>query len=98
MSVVPTFRKFANVRMNLIPYLYTEANASATTGVPMMRAMSLAFPDDAIASTFDQQYLFGSQLLVAPITAQGQTVKDVYLPSGEWYDFWNGGRAIGDGV
>lgn len=97
-SVVSTFAKFANVRMNLVPYLYTEADDSATTGVPMMRAMSLAFPGDATAATYDQQYLFGSQLLVAPITTQGQTVKDVYLPAGEWYDFWNGGRAIGDGV
>lgn len=97
-SVVPTFAKFANVRMNLVPYLYTEADDSATTGVPMMRAMSLAFPGDAAAAAYDQQYLFGSQLLVAPITTQGQTTKDVYLPAGEWYDFWNGGRAIGNGV
>ncbi|MBA8815813.1 alpha-glucosidase (family GH31 glycosyl hydrolase) [Microbacterium halimionae] len=97
-SVVPTFAKFANVRMNLIPYLYTEADDSATTGVPMMRAMSLAFPGDAAAAGSDQQYMFGSQLLVAPITTQGQTVKDVYLPEGEWYDFWNGGPATGAGV
>jgi alpha-glucosidase (family GH31 glycosyl hydrolase) len=97
-TVVPTFTKFANVRMNLVPYLYTEADESASTGVPMMRAMSLAFPGDAGAATRDQQYMFGSQLLVAPVTAQGQTVKDVYLPQGEWYDFWNGGRAMGGGV
>ncbi|WP_217369399.1 TIM-barrel domain-containing protein [Nonomuraea antri] len=94
-SVVPTFRKFANVRMNLIPYLYTEAKASSATGVPMMRAMSFAFPGDAAAAPHDQQYLFGSQLLVAPITAQGATTKNVYLPAGEWYDLWNGGRATG---
>lgn len=97
-SVVPTFAKFANVRMNLVPYLYTEAERSAATGVPMMRSMSLEFPQDAAAAAYDQQYGFGSQLLVAPITQQGQTVKDVYLPEGEWYDLWNGGRAIGGGV
>lgn len=97
-SVVPAFTKFANVRMNLVPYLYTEAEDSASTGVPMMRAMSLAFPEDSTAAGYDQQYLFGSQLLVAPITTQGETVKDVYLPEGEWYDFWNGGRAVGGGV
>lgn len=94
-SVIPTFTKFANIRMNLVPYLYTEADNSAATGIPMMRAMSLAFPDDPAAAAYDQQYLFGSQLLVAPITSEGQTVKDVYLPEGEWYDFWNGGRAMG---
>ncbi|MGP4096316.1 TIM-barrel domain-containing protein [Nonomuraea sp. KM90] len=97
-SVVPTFRKFANVRMNLIPYLYTEARAGSTTGVPMMRAMSFAFPGDAAAAGHDQQYLFGSQLLVAPITTQGATAKNVYLPAGEWYDLWNGGRFTGPGT
>ncbi|WP_327088325.1 carbohydrate-binding protein [Nonomuraea sp. NBC_01738] len=97
-SVVPTFRTFANVRMNLIPYLYTEAKAGSTTGVPMMRAMSFAFPGDATAAQQDQQYLFGSQLLVAPVTTQGATSRNVYLPAGEWYDLWNGGRFTGPGT
>ncbi|WP_431897721.1 TIM-barrel domain-containing protein [Nonomuraea sp. bgisy101] len=97
-SVIPAFRKFANVRMNLIPCLYTEAKASSATGVPMMRAMSFAFPGDATAAPLDQQYLFGSQLLVAPITTQGATSKSVYLPAGEWYDLWNGGRFTGPGT
>jgi hypothetical protein len=89
---------FANTRMNLIPYLYTEAKNSATTGLPMMQAMSVAFPADATAAAQDQQYMLGRQLLVAPITTQGATSKNVYLPQGEWYDFWNGGRAQGAGT
>lgn len=97
-SVIPTFRKYANIRMNLIPYLYTEAKHSSTTGHPMMRAMSFAFPGDATAAGQEQQYMFGRQLLVAPITTEGATSKDVYLPSGEWYDFFNGGRAQGAGT
>ena len=97
-SVVPKFRKFANTRMNLIPYLYTEAKNSSTTGLPMMQAMSVAFPTDTTAAAQDQQYMFGRQLLVAPITTQGATSKSVYLPAGEWYDFWNGGRAQGAGT
>ena len=95
--VVPAFRTFANVRMNLIPYLYTEARASAAIGAPMMRAMSFAFPGDAAAAGRDQQYMFGSQLLVAPITTQGATSKNLHLPAGEWYDLWNGGRFTGPG-
>jgi alpha-glucosidase (family GH31 glycosyl hydrolase) len=94
-SVIPTFRKFANVRMNLIPYLYTEADRSATTGVPMMRAMSLEYPNDSTASALDQQYMFGESLLVAPITTEGAWTKDVYLAAGDWYDFWNGHRHTG---
>ncbi|WP_080039950.1 TIM-barrel domain-containing protein [[Actinomadura] parvosata] len=96
--VLPAFRRFANVRMNLIPYLYTEARAAAATGVPMMRAMSLAFPGDAAAAGHDQQYLFGAQLLVAPITTPGATAKSLHVPAGEWYDLWNGGRCTGPGT
>ncbi|MHB1472625.1 MAG: TIM-barrel domain-containing protein [Dermatophilaceae bacterium] len=98
LTVIPSFRKFANTRMNLVPYLYTEAKNSADTGLPMMQAMDLAYPGDPSTATLDQQYMFGRQLLVAPVTAQGATSKDVYLPQGEWYDFWNGGRAIGAGT
>lgn len=94
-SVIPTFRKFANTRMNLIPYLYTEAKNSADTGAAMMQAMDSAYPDDPGTAGLDQQWMLGRQLLVAPITTQGATSKSVYLPAGEWYDFWNGGRAIG---
>jgi alpha-glucosidase (family GH31 glycosyl hydrolase) len=97
-SVVPTFRKFANVRMNLIPYLYTEARNSSNTGLPLMQAMGIQYGSDATAAAQEQQYMFGRQLLVAPITAQGATSKNVYLPAGEWYDFWNGGRAQGPGT
>lgn len=97
-TVIPKFRKFANTRMNLIPYLYTEAKNASTTGLPMMQAMSVAYPNDATAAAQDQQYMFGRQLLVAPITTQGATSKNVYLPAGEWYDFWNGGRAQGAGT
>jgi alpha-glucosidase (family GH31 glycosyl hydrolase) len=97
-SVVPTFRKFANTRMNLIPYLYTEARNAANTGLPLMQAMSIQYGSDATAAAQDQQYMFGRQLLVAPITTQGATSKSVYLPAGEWYDFWNGGRAQGPGT
>ncbi|WP_433019223.1 TIM-barrel domain-containing protein [Kribbella sp. CA-294648] len=97
-TVIPKFRKFANTRMNLIPYLYTEAKNASTTGLPMMQAMSVAYPNDTTAAAQDQQYMFGRQLLVAPITTQGATSKNVYLPAGEWYDFWNGGRAQGAGT
>ena len=97
-SVVPTFRKFANVRMNLVPYLYTEARNSSNTGLPLMQAMGIQYGSDTTASAQDQQYMFGRQLLVAPITAQGASAKNVYLPAGEWYDFWNGGRAQGPGT
>lgn len=96
-SVVPTFRKFASTRMSLMPYLYTAAKTASTSGIPMMQTMSSAFPGDATAAPLDQQYMFGPNLLVAPITTQGATSKDLYLPDGEWFDLWNGGAAQGVG-
>ena len=70
-TVIPTFRKFANIRMNLIPYIYTEAKNARRPGLPMMQTMRMAFPADATAAPLDMQYMFGRQLLVAPITTQG---------------------------
>ncbi|MEW6960062.1 TIM-barrel domain-containing protein [Trueperella pyogenes] len=96
-SVIPTFRKFANTRMSMLPYLYTAAKTSSTTGAPMMRSMGSVFPADPNAAKLDQQYMFGPDLLVAPITTEGATSKDLYLPEGEWFDLWNGGAAQGSG-
>ncbi len=93
--VIPTFRKFANVRMNLLPYIYSEAQQSAVTGAPMMRAMSLEFPDDPATGTLDDQYMFGGQLLIAPLMQPGMMSRDFHVPAGEWYDLWNAGQFAG---
>jgi alpha-glucosidase (family GH31 glycosyl hydrolase) len=87
-EVVPTFRMFANVRMNLLPYIYSEAKRSSTSGTPLMRAMAVEFPGDPATASLEQQYMFGDRLLVAPITQQGASSANVYVPIGEWYDFW----------
>ncbi len=97
-QVIPVFRKFANIRMNLLPYIYTEAWRSSMTGTPLMRAMNLEFPQDAGTARLEQQYMFGEQLLVAPVVVQGATTKDTYIPKGEWYDFWNSGQFSGPGT
>lgn len=94
-SVIPSFRKFASTRMSLLPYLYTAAKTSSATGAPMMRTMGSAFPGDPAAADLDQQYMFGPDMLVAPITTEGAASKDLYLPEGEWFDLWNGGAAQG---
>lgn len=95
-NVIPTFRKYANIRMSLMPYIYTAANQATNSGTPLMRTMQFAFPDDGQAAGNDRQYMFGPNLLVAPITDQGATTKNLYLPEGEWFDLWNGGAAQGN--
>lgn len=94
-SVISTFAKFANVRMNLLPYIYSEAKKTSTTGIPLMRAMVIEYPNDANTYGLTAQYMFGDNLLVAPIVNEGETNKSIYLPSGEWIDFWWGAQRPG---
>jgi alpha-D-xyloside xylohydrolase len=82
-------RDWFKLRMRLIPYLMRAGQAAAETGLPVMRAMVLACPDEPECHGFDTQFFCGEDLLVAPITAPGGIV-DVYLPSGRWYDFLTG--------
>jgi alpha-glucosidase (family GH31 glycosyl hydrolase) len=89
-DVIPIFRYFANLRMNLLPYILSEAWRSSETGVPLMRSLSLDFPDDARCREYPYQYTFGSSLLVAPVVEPGRELWDVYLPEGQWFDFWIG--------
>ena len=77
-------------RYRLIPYIMGAAEQAARTGLPLMRAMPLAFPNDRLARSFEMQYMFGDALLVAPIIAPGGTV-EVYFPAGEvWHDLVTG--------
>lgn len=98
-SCLTIYRKFANMRMSLIPYLYSEAKYTSDNAVPMMRHMGIEFPDDSTAMEQPFQYMLGGSLLVAPIVESGTTNKSVYLPNTEWIDlFWNaqkpGNRSI----
>ncbi|MBL8094585.1 MAG: hypothetical protein JNL73_10470 [Anaerolineales bacterium] len=94
-DVLPIFRFYANLRLNLLPYIWSEAIKSSRTGLPMMRALPLEFPGDAQARAYPFQYLFGEALLIAPVAWEGRTEQAVYLPEGLWYDFWTGERFEG---
>ena len=83
------YKKYAVLDMSLFPYRYAAAQQSAKTGMPMMRALVLNYQDDAHARTAKDEYLFGPDLLVAPILDEG-TQRAVYLPPGEWIDYWSG--------
>ncbi len=98
-TVIPTFRFLNDVRLKLRPYIEYEALQSSLIGIPMMRALSLAFPTDRQCRQFPYQYMFGSALLVAPVVAEGVSKWPLYLPTGEWRDLWtgeqyNGGQVI----
>ncbi len=81
------FRTYALLRYRLLPYIYTYACIAAEIGLPLLRPMALEFQDDPSTYTLDLQYMFGSELLVAPIY-NNSGERTIYLPEGRWIDFW----------
>jgi alpha-glucosidase/alpha-D-xyloside xylohydrolase len=97
--VEPICRKYLELRYRLLPYLYSAVHECATTGMPIMRALWVHFPDDPKAVECGDEYLWGKNILVAPVAEKGATARSIYLPRGAWYDFWThdrlqGGREI----
>ena len=90
-------REFAELRYRLLPYTYTLAWQAHTQGLPLMRPLVLNYPDDPRVWALGHQFLWGDDLLVAPVTREGATAWPVYLPAGVWYDFWTGARHAGPG-
>ena len=88
-------RRYAELRYRLLPYTYTLAWQAHTLGLPLMRPLVLNYPDDPRTWTLDHEYLWGDDLLVAPVTREGATAWPVYLPRGSWFDFWTGERHEG---
>lgn len=82
-------RKFTKLKCRLMPYLYAKAVEAKETGVPMMRAMILEFPDDPACTYLDRQYMLGDALLVAPIFEENGEV-EFYLPAGTWVSLLDG--------
>jgi alpha-D-xyloside xylohydrolase len=88
------YRKYAVLHMSLFPYRYAAAKEAALTGMPILRALVLDYQDDARARTIKDEYLFGPDLLVAPVIDEN-TSRAVYLPAGEWLNLFTGEAATG---
>jgi alpha-glucosidase len=80
-------RKAIELKYQLFPYIYTYAREAYDSGLPIMRALLLEYPNDRETYRLDGQFLFGKELLVAPVVEKGAVVKDVYLPEGEWINY-----------
>ena len=83
-------RSYLGFRYQLLPYIYGLFAEAHRTGAPIMRALAWHFPGDPVAVSAGDQFLLGSSLLVAPVLRQGATARSVYLPAGNWFDFWSG--------
>lgn len=96
-AIEPIVRKYDELRYQLLSYNYTLAWEARTTGMPLMRALWLHYPDEAVSDA--HQYLWGRDLLIAPVFSKGAQTKSLTLPNGDWYDWWTntkleGGREI----
>jgi alpha-D-xyloside xylohydrolase len=86
------YRFYAKLHTRLFPYLYTYAKRSSETGLPILRPLVLIHPDDPKTFGVKNTYYFGADLLVAPIIKPKATERQVYLPEGDWFDFWTNER------
>nr|MDO8081192.1 glycoside hydrolase family 31 protein [Candidatus Freyarchaeota archaeon] len=88
-------RKYIELRYRLLPYIYNCFYQSSQTGVPVMRAMFIDFPDDPFVlsnslegNVAERQFMFGDWLLIAPVVYEDAKTRTIYLPKGEWFNFW----------
>jgi alpha-D-xyloside xylohydrolase len=88
-SFVKAFRQSAELKYTLMPYVYAQAKECTEKGLPMLRALFVEFPEDKGAWLVEDEYLFGSRILVAPMIESGDR-RDVYLPAGKWTDYQTG--------
>jgi len=80
-------KKAIEQKYRLFPYIYTYARQAYDTGLPLIRALMLEYQDDPETFNLNSQFMFGKELLVAPVMEQGAASKKIYLPEGEWIDF-----------
>jgi alpha-glucosidase len=88
-------KKFIQLRYQLLPYIYDACYESSTHNTPIMRPMIYEYQDDPSAINMDDQFMFGEDLLIAPVFQENQTARKVYFPAGEWYDFWTDEKISG---
>jgi len=88
-AFVQDFRRAVEMKYRLMPYIYAQAKASAANGYPMLRTLFFEYPDDPTSWLIEDEYLFGSDLLVAPLFEEADH-RNVYLPPGSWIDYQTG--------
>ncbi|HEY4359006.1 MAG TPA: TIM-barrel domain-containing protein [Acidobacteriaceae bacterium] len=88
-------RKYLNLRYQLLPYTYATAGQSHATGLPIIRALWLTYPEDPEAALVDDTYMWGDSLLVAPVHEKDATKRSLYLPRGAWWNFASSERIEG---
>jgi alpha-D-xyloside xylohydrolase len=94
-GTIALFRRYAILHTSLLPYFATCAAEAHRTGVPILRHLVLQYPEDPRSATAEYQYLLGESLLVAPVIEQGAVTRKLYLPKGDWLNYWTGDHLSG---
>jgi alpha-glucosidase len=94
-AALKNFKKYDLLRYRMIPYLYSTQYQQYKTGLPMMRALVLQDQQDENTYDVGDQYMLGDNLMVCPVTTKGAVTRTVYLPKGNWFDYWTGKKYEG---
>ena len=89
-GTIALFRRYAILHSALLPYFATYAAEAHRTGVPILRHLVLEYPSDPRSATAEYEYLLGESLLVAPVIEPGAVTRKLYLPAGDWVNYWTG--------
>ena len=89
-DVYEILKKYLDIRLGMKDYIKSVRDEASENGSPVIRAMFYEFPEDGMCWDIDDQYMFGSKYLVAPVMYQGMTERKVYLPHGNWKDIHTG--------
>jgi alpha-glucosidase (family GH31 glycosyl hydrolase) len=87
-AVMPIWRRFTKLRTQLLPYIEAASEVYQRTALPITRHLALAFPGDPEAIAQQEEYMFGPDLLAAPVIEPGDRQRTLYAPGGQWVDFW----------
>lgn len=94
------FKYYDKLRYSIMPYIYEEAEKCTKTGLPMVRALYLEYPEDINVRYIDDQYMFGDGMLIAPVLKplSKTNVRNVYLPEGVWFDYFTKEKIVSKGM
>ena len=94
-TTIDAVRKTVKLRYRFIPYIYDLAHECEKTGAPIVRPLVYEYPVDKHVRNISDEYMLGSFVLVAPVIAPGKEAREVYLPDGDWYDYYTGEKYSG---
>lgn len=89
-ALVDDYRRAVELKYALMPYIYAQSKDSSARGFPVLRTLFFEYPEDPTSWLIEDEYLLGSDLLVAPLIDEGSTSRKVYLPPGSWIDYQTG--------